>query len=306
MNSKNIADELNSCLIINEIVGLQYFSLKSIFKEKMKRQRQILRKAYFCFNFAIFFAASHVAFGKTGQAKVSLTSQNVLSVLYKLVNGYCFLIGYLASLIQSYTSTANMKKFFLNTQSISEWSLQNFTTKMNFATVRNAAWKRFLVVNLTWIVPYSGLSYVSSNSVEETAGMIIFGYFFIGLAVANVVKYIFYVLLINFELKHLEKLLQSVFNPKPGLTNGKIYHLKVADNFEDSFSFRMSKLIMVWRIYNKIIENTRLVNKSMGLTMMFVLINSIMALIYSGYELIIGTIGGESESFGSESFNRVN
>lgn len=295
MKSSNIADELNGCLFINEIAGLQYFSLKSIFKEKSKHQTTVYQKACFIFYLSLLFAACYFAFEKTAKQNNSLSSQNVLSVLYKLVNGYCFLIGYFTGLIQSYKSTPNMIKFFMNTQSITEWSYRDFNFTMNFAKVGKAAWYRLLGINLLWVVPYSCLIYVSASSLEETAAFAMFGIFFVGFAVINAAKYVFYVLLIDFQLKNVQKLLQSTFKPQSVSTVGKVYHLTIKDNFGEKVDKKMNKLLVIWKMYNKIIENASLVNKSMGLTMMFVLMNAIMGFIYSGYELIIGTIGGHQQ-----------
>lgn len=130
---------------------------------------------------------------------------------------------------------------------------------------------------------------------EETAAFAMFGIFFVCFAVINVAKYVFYVLLIDFQLKNVQKLLQSAFKPQSVPDVGKVYHLTIKDNFGEKVDKKMKKLLVIWKMYNKIIENASLVNKSMGLTMMFVLMNAILGFIYSGYELIIGTIGGHQQ-----------
>lgn len=293
MKSSNIADELNGCLVIYEITGLQYFSLKNIFKDK-SRKRTFCRKIVFCFYLVTYLTFLFIALPSAPFVNSSMTSQNVILVLFRIIRSLSKLVGYLTFLIQSYVSTENVKKFFLNTQLIAEWSHQNFHIEIIFSKFRRDAWYRFFAVNLYWALPYCGIIYVNSRSLGETVYMAVFAIFYVGISLAIATKNIFFILLLNFQLRHLEKLLQSVFQPEYDLIVGKVYDLTIEDNKSEDGD--MKQLLIVWKIFNKISENADLINKSMDASVIFVLINAVMALLTSGYELVTSFVSSRTEN----------
>lgn len=292
MKSSIIADELNGCLVINEITGLQYFSLKNFFKDKSRKGTHFCRKIVFCFYLVAYLTFIFIALPSAPFVNASLTSQNVILVLFRVIRSFSKLVGYLAFLIQSYVSTENVKKFFLNTQLIAEWSHQDFYIEMNFAKVRRDAWYRFFAINLYWALPYCGIIYVNSRSLGETVYMAVFAIFYVGFSLAIATKNIFFIMLINFQLRHLEKLLQSIFQPQYDLIVGKVYDLTIGDNKSEDGN--MKQLLVVWKIYNKINENADLINNSMDASMIFILINAVMAFLTSGYELVISFVSSQN------------
>lgn len=298
MNSNNIANELNGCLLIYEIIGIQYFSLKTTFEENFKEKTPIFRKVCFCIYLVAFSVAAAFAVIKTSSEE-QMSSRNVLSKIYQLVNSYCFFVFIFTSLIQSYSTTNTLKKFFKNFKDFADWSRKEFKIPMNFVSLRKTYWTSFLAITLPCSFAFGILVHSTTNSLKEAAFIFLLGTFLSGLVILNMSKFFFYICCINFQLEHLEKLLRSVFQPQTVQKIGKIYILKMRDKLESTEDDVMSRLLVVWKIYNKIRENASHVNKSTGLTVMFLLINTIMTFIYSGYELTIGAVGGHSETFGS-------
>lgn len=297
MKSNNIADELNGCLVINEVIGIQYFSLKRSLKENFQEKTTVVQKFGFLVYLVAFLVLGVVVVKKTALEE-KISSQNVLSRIYQMVNSYSFFVFIITSLIQSYATTNHLKKFFKNTKDLADWSSTEFDKNMNFAVFRKTFVKWFLSINLLYLTALGGLVCKITSSVSESVPMFIFG-IFSSFVLLNVFKFFFYVCFINFQLEHVEKLLQSTFQPQRGQKIGKIFILKVKEKFEIPANCVMHQLLVVWKMYNKIRDNASLVNKSTGLTMMFALVNSIMTFIYSGYELTIGAISGHSESFES-------
>lgn len=116
---------------------------------------------------------------------------------------------------------------------------------------------------------------------------------FIGYTVMIFIKFIFYVCLVNYQLRFLHKILQLSFKKKSASSK------KVKAVQSDLV---MKKLLVVRKVYNKISENGVIVNKTIGFTMMLLLLETVMIITYVGYEICRNSLDNSSTIHMSRNF----
>lgn len=269
--SSSIAD-LNGYLRLHETFGLQFFSLKSSLKKETKHQRSILRTIYFV---VLTVLAGIFGYGLLiNSAQLTVTTKNVLTILYAQWLNYFILVTHLSNFIQSFVSTRSVFGFFQNSNDIADYCRQEFKVEMNFAAIRKAAWKQFFVVMLAFVTILSVTSYTLTDNLKLMVLTFIIHCFLIGQLTLIVIKFIFYVCFVNYQLRYLQKILPLSF---------KRNNMKNTSGSEESDNL-VKKLLVVCKVYSKIRQNTAIVNKSTGLTMALIVVVTIMTATYVGYE----------------------
>lgn len=284
--------KLNGTLFVFEFFGLQYFSLKQTLRENFKDRISNSRKIFF--SFLILF---NMLLGFSSMLATSfsqkVTTKNVLTLVYSQSTTYFFFIAIWISLVQSFVSTVHLKKLFANSKKIAEICNNEFGTIMSFEAVPRSMRKRYAVETLILVIVYSVNGYFryleNKLDILWLVVSIIHASFFI--LVVN--KFLFYVGLINFQLEFTEKLLASACTFKAKPLNKKIYFL--SDYELPSKSSKNSKCQEIFKIYNKILENGSLTNKSCGCSILVVLVNIIGSATYCGYVLCAAAMGDSSE-----------
>lgn len=276
--SPTAADDLDGYLKLHEIFGLQFFSLKAASKEKFRLRHSVYRTAHFCILITILGVyGGSVVMNTLG---ATLNKKNVLSSIHQQSFNYFFFATYLASFVQSFLSTKNMRTFFMNSESIAVFCAREFNIKMDFAVVRKAAWRRFCVLMLTFTSILVMVIYIWSDKIQQFFFIVAVLHVLFGFAYLIFIKYTFYVCFVNYQLRFLQKIFLLCFEEK---------HSKVTSGLNDdraeSAKRMMKKLLVVWKVYNRIKENGSLVNKSSGLTMMLLLVDVVMTATHAGYEI---------------------
>lgn len=279
-----VADELDSYLKIYEIFGLQFFSLKASFRENVKQRMSFWRIGQIAVLISLFSVFGGVIYLNTKQRS---GKTNVLSALYRESINYLIFVVFWTNLVQSLTSNERVKKFFLNSENISDCCRQHFSLKMSFAVVRKAANQRFFLTMFALMALLGITSYFGRHKTYTDFLLNwLFQFIFLSFTLMIYIKFNFYVCFVNYQLRFLHKLLHLSFKYK----KENIYIVSAANEKVESSKvlkseFVMRKLLIVWDVYNKIIENASIVNSSHGSTLLIMMVDNVLIITYVGYEL---------------------
>lgn len=285
----NMESELNAYLVMLELTGLQYFSLKTISKENFKQRPSVLRLVQMLFlltvitsSVVIFIISDHSHYAARLSAKnvMMYAIQHSMNINLVLVAGSC--------LVQSFVSTRSTKKIFLNLREISELCFRDFKVPFDFVALKRASWKRFFFMIIGFSIMHGALA-LNYSKQPDVMLQIAFGT--LPMLFLNFVsmKFIFYVNLVNFELNLLGHLMKNIFKPK----TLRVYDLISVKTLisVDPHNVKLRKLQTARKIYNLIYETGNLVNDSNGLTVLIFLTSFVIALTASGYEIFVIIIG---------------
>lgn len=288
--SSSIAD-LDGYLKLHEIFGLQFFSLKSDVKKEFKHQRSILRTSYF-----LALTALVAVFGCAlllNSSYLTVTTKNVLTILYEQWLNYFIIATHFSNFVQSFVSSRNFIGFFKNSETVADYCRKEFKLEMNISSVCRAAWIQFSVVMLAFVTLLSVAAYTWSDNLQVLVITFAFYFLLFGQLTLVVVKFIFYICFVNYQLRYQQKILFLSFkrNNMKSISDGK-----VSDKL-------VKKLVIVCRVYSKIRQNAAIVNKSTGLTMALMLVVTVMTATYAGYEFCRIVIDRLSYQIMASSYN---
>lgn len=285
-------ESLYGCLAVFEYFCLQYFSLKTSLRGNFKDKISLSRKIYFGFLILITMLLGVLSIISVSSSK-KVTTKNVLTLIYAQSANYFFFFAIWSSLVQSFRSTSHIKKLFMNSKQIIESCSSEFDAFMCFETIPKSMLKRYAVESIVFITVYSATAYQKYSTGKLDVLWLVMSMIHTIFFIVVVNKFLFYVGLINFQLKFIESLLSNADTFKVTPSNKKIYFLSDSDlplNF-----FVNSKCQEIWKVYNKILENGSLINKSCGCTILMILVDIIEAVTYSGYVLCATAMGDSSE-----------
>lgn len=285
--------DLNSCLVVLEWVGLQFFSLKHLNSRNIKDKPTILRTIIMITLVSALTLFVVFLFSNVTMSKEKVNARNVLmhAILSFLNIGVVAVID--ASIIQSYILTCTTKNIFLNMKLISQLGFKEFGRRIEYKKIKKAALKRGLVVVVFFIATHIILTYSAIKTIEDVVGAIIISIpTFICYAI--VYKFVFYVDLINNQLKFFEKLVDEISEcRKVEITEGFDFHLVSVGTKNESEDL-MRKSRAARKIYILIFESVNLVNSSNGFAILLVIVDMVISLTSSGYELSVVALGGLS------------
>lgn len=289
-------DELNWSLFIFELMGLQYFSIKTLSYDSLKNRITLYRFIYMVFllTFVLTFVVAFVM-AENYMVIESLTVKNVLMFTIKNSMNVGLVLVVCSSLIQSYSSTNYVMQIYLNTREISQLCFEEFKVFIDFKQVKNSTWKRLSVTALVLSTLHGVVGVIHMKYLLKIYPMLVslvpMIFFFM-----IVFKMVFYIDLINIHLEFLEKLIKEVPMDHP---------IKIIDNInlhllsvrtvkpvkppEDTL---IKKFRVIRKTYNLIYENGILINDSIGLSVLMLIGSLVIALTASGYEGFVIIVGG--------------
>lgn len=97
-------------------------------------------------------------------------------------------------------------------------------------------------------------------------------------------KFVFYVDMVNNQLEFVVKLLDKTFQPEEVKVVGEMC-------FKNTLDDPLKKLRAIRKVYNIIFESGALVNRSNGLTILILLMDLVIAITASGYEIFVIAVG---------------
>lgn len=276
---KNLAQ---SCAIF-QFLGLLNFSIKNLSWKSLSQFPTMGYTITFVLLLMILTAKS-VAFTvfMSTELSLSLSAKNALNYIMQHSMFIGLISVILTGLVQSYTSTKSLKRFFLNFIAISQLFSQEFQHILDFKRVKLELYRncfRFTAIYLLiTLLVYFYESYHGIGSVlKSTIGLV--PIIFLEMIMF---KFVFLVYLVNDALEHLVKVLDKTFLGNLGT--------KVA-MVQPKHHISCKKLNTLRKIYSLVEENVELINKSMGFTLLSIIFLQALALITCGYRLFLTFVG---------------
>lgn len=284
-------ENLNSCLILFEYTGLQYFSLKPLTKDG--KRPSVLRTAYMLVLLVGVnaLAVFYILFDYS-MVRGELTSRNIVMYAIKslMIVGLVTVLS--VSFVQSFVSTQSVKKIYLNSKETVQLCLE-FKLNIDFKKIKRNALKKVCAM-LSFIFALHGFVMLSHmNNLHNTLQLTL-GIFPMLFLLVVVYKFVFYVDIVNSQLRLLETILEEIFRYQPSKINDNDVDLKQVEPSKPVDDVTFSKLRVLWKMYNLIYDNGTLINESIGLTVLTLLIGCAIALTVSGYEIFVTIVGGRS------------
>lgn len=285
--------QLNGCLILFEVTGQQYFSLRRLTSQNFNDRPTFLRTIYLLILLVAMVLLMMVfLFSDNAINAIVMTAKNLLiyGILSSLNVGLMLVM--VISLVQSYLSTQKTKKIFINLKMIGEISLRVFDIVINYKNIRNYACRRAAFMAAFFLTTHAIATSFHCDSFEEAYPLLV-GSIPVFVLYMIIYKFIFYVQMINCELVFLEKLLTKVFEKPqqkvPKYYSNRFLTVKPVVPLMDE---PLRRLRAARKIYNIIYENGLLVNQSNGLTILILLMDLVVSLTATGYEIYVIAIGG--------------
>lgn len=241
-----IEEDLNGCLIIFELVGLQYFSLKSMNEDNVANGSTKCRKFFLMVQLTIVgVVLITILVNFESPMTDEVNAKTVLLFLIVQLSNLGIVLMTLISLIKSYTSTRRIKKIFCNSKAISDIVKRDFYVSTDFGVIKRRAWWKFALMLMFFAVTTAGLI-GDDISPEAMLAMLPIAFLLI-----SVYQFIFYVGMLNCQLASLNALLRNYFDYKPIriIDNIELYvtQLKPADE-------SLIKLRAAMKVYNLFFE----------------------------------------------------
>lgn len=288
--------ELNNCLKIFELMGLQYFSLKSLTKENANGKISTLRSlgGFVLLIILLGFMAFYIYSNNAKSIKI-ITAKNVLMFVIQNSMNFGLLLVVLTTIIQSYCTTRSVKKIFLNTKQLTDTCCQEFQICVDFRRIKKATWKKISVISIFFVTVHGISTYYQAKNLLDALPMIIGAVpIFFLLIVAY--KFVFYVNMINSQLSFLNAVIKKIISEQPSNVVENI-SFRVVPVFPEKQSnpiTTLRKLRVARQIFNLIYENGNLTNNSNGLSILVLLIDLVISLMASGYEVFVIIIGDQT------------
>lgn len=285
-------EELHNFLIVFEILGLQYFSLKSLLKvdpEKSKRPSWF-RLFYMIFTIIVScivlkfygnFSGSGLLKSLQQNSGIASTVQGIMVMAFMVVNNI--------SIIHAYRTTNENKQIFIISSKIKKLCMEAFGKSVDVKALKKKLFRRtrsmamyFSLFHLLMLVcdqdslPVSVLVTALKNFILITLSF----------------RLIFYTSLVNEHLNFLEEMVQELFPSPP---------IKIIDNIHLHLTFGktatikdtpLKKIMVARKMYCNLIEITNLVNETVGLSIFLLFISLVITMTSGGYRFFVASMGG--------------
>lgn len=249
----------------------------------------MIRRSFFAglLSFISLFLLCAIIYTPTVEERIDSKNVMMFAVQHSMIVGIVLVIY--VSIIQSYLSTKNIKKFYLNLKEISRIYSKDFRTFVDFDDFRKAACRKIFTV-LTFLFAaqtFVGYHYLKPTPISIVSFIISTAPLLFLLMVA--LKFILHVEMVNYLLKLLEELIIQIF--KATSRN----NLLESDSHGPSKFNKdtMKKLRAARQTYNLIYESGNLVNKSNGLTILIMLISITITITQKGYEIFVIVVSSQ-------------
>lgn len=143
---------LDSYLVLCELTGLQYFSLKSLTCDNFKDPPSIFRTIYMFVLIGVvsFLMYVYIFVDKASVSGVMTSNILMRAIINSLSIGLVLVVS--VSLVQSYLLTRATKKIFYNVNQIAEISLDQFGIKVNYKRIKASIWRRGATMIIFFVV----------------------------------------------------------------------------------------------------------------------------------------------------------
>lgn len=282
-------EELNNCLIVFEILGLQYFSLKTLFKEDAKRPSW-LRFFYMIFALiaSITIIRNYGDFSGAGLLK-SVQEKTMIALSVQNIMVMAFMVVISVSIIHAYKTTNEYKQIFIISSKIIRISSEAFGKSLDVKTLKKKLFKRIRSMVIFFIVFHS-LMFVFDPLSSPVA--VVFS------ALKNLIllmlsfRLVVCTSLVNEHLNFLEVMVDKMFPSPP---------IKIIDNINLHLTYVKSatlkdkplkKIMAAREVYSHTLEISNLVNNTVGLSIFLLFVSLVIAMTSGGHRLFVASMGG--------------
>lgn len=295
-------EELHNCLIAFEILGLQYFSLKSLSKEDPKPKRPSwFRLLYMFFILIGAFLAVQAYGASTGIGVLAaLKNKTIIALVIQNLMVIAYLIVIYASVIHSYKTTKITQQIFVIYSEMKKISLEAFGTYVDVKALRKRLFKMTLRMAMFFTLFHSLMMVMDpGTSLFQLLVTAIKNFILVVLSV----KLVFYVKMVNENLLFLEKMVHELFPSQP---------IKIIDNINLHLTYVKSaaskneplkKAMAAREIYNKTITITSCVNETVGFSIFLLFVSLVITLTSGGHRIFVATVGGGGETLFGKKWN---
>ena len=289
-------EELNSSLIIFELMGLQYFSLKLLTLKNASERPSITRTVYML---VVLVVMTAIAFWFVTTEAVlkneaeNLTAKNILTFAIQHSLNFGFTLVIVSSVVQSFVTNSKVKKIYLNIREVADIAQESFNVKVNFTAIKRTLSRKLKILVVSFLSLQLTIFFIKSEPRPDVVAMLV-GIIPMMYLLMVAYKFVIYVSMVNSQMKFVLKLIEEVFKEPPipiktvDAININFMHAKRINKNE----YPMRKLLAVRRIFNLIYDNGKLINESNGFTILIVLIDLVIAITASGYKVFVIILGG--------------
>lgn len=287
--------ELCDFLIVFEVVGLQYFSLRSLRDDEHGKRPSRYRLAHLVF-MTIFVNSQIIGLILTdGFWSGDLNVKGVLNFMIDHSMNVGYVMATFISLFQSYWSTENIKKVFFNNNKMVQIYRQEFDITTNLKKVRDNAVKKSVYL-ISFFAAIQAANIFANLKLNSSFLHMAFGMIPGIFLTLSVLKVLFYVSLVNHQLEFLKKTAERIIKREEVKTvefvNRHVINVMPKPNMLKRDS--MKKLQAAWKVYSMINENSEIINASLGWTVLTFLISLTIGLTVSSYKVFVILVGGLS------------
>lgn len=197
------------------------------------------------------------------------------------------------SLIQSYTSTGDVKKIFFNNKEIVRHFLQGFDISLKFKKIKRANQKKGFFLIFIFVTLNSIVIFLNLQSGEHYIQLIL-GLIPVSFLLMTILKFLFYVSMTNYELKVLIGTFDGIVKIDANKMIENLHMVEMKTKPIKLHNDPLNKIRAACNIYCCIYDNSGLINDSMGWTVLCSVISLTTALTVEGYGLFVIAVGGNS------------
>lgn len=297
---------LSHCAAFFQIFGHQYFSVNTLSEKTLSQSPSRWYTFYFFFIFVLMTGQMIVfaTFAFSDDLQVQLSSKTILTYVVQHSMYIGLIVIICVSLIQSFTTTLLYKKFFLNCMKITKNCFEDFDLRINNHGVRTFVYKFFISIVSFFVASQTLLYYYETHFGEsKVLGKNLFGTIPLIFLSSTAIKFIFQVKLVNYHMETILNILPKIMQSRIKIVDSLTFYAKPIKPMK-SAELSM-KIRNIRRMYNIVCENAEIINRSMGATLLAIVIVLVIAITASGYRLFLAMLGKVPEAkLGGKSRNK--
>lgn len=279
---------LGQCAGIFQIFGHQYFSLKTLTAKNQSESPTLTRKLFFAFNLVLFTSlmGAFAFFISDKSSDDQLIAKNIISIAakYSVYLGLVLMIW--VALVHDYVATRQTKSFYLNCIHIADICERDFNHAIEHRLLRNSTFKFLFSIGFANI--FGEFVYNSLLDEPKSAVQMLFTVSPLLLLNTIILKFVFFVKLVNLHLETICKLLRKIYRPSE---DSEVFVGISVMPVQDDSNDKIYKLRNLRKIYNVVAENANIINQVMGVTILLMVSVKISVITTYGYGLFLAMLG---------------
>lgn len=267
---KNLA----KCFAIFQLCGLFHFSIKELSSSNF---RSIFYTVTFVINLFIFtIQGVFLCIQISAELIVALNADSILSFIIHQMMYILLVLTLFVAVFQSFLTTQKMRKVFCNFLDISNIYERDFNYIMNYSDFKLQVFRRVfchigcLITSQIFVIIIE-LYLKEENTVVKNCVSTLYSCFLSMI----IHKFDFLLSLVNYNLKHLIAILKIT--------------IKVERN-----SNLEGKLRKLWKVYSIIQKNVKMIDESMGITVLIHILCIAISLILNIYYIMLAILNEHS------------